>query len=150
MPMREGKPPYGEYDAGAHARQPRGKSIGIHDGPKGHAGQSYHGEQKEHWGSKMNEGSEHSNKPVANIPANTEGSELVENCGMGHAKQPHGTGIGAGMTDIAEHHKPSHMGEPHKFRQPEMREAHTFSGTHKSGLHRLSGHKGAHQVGKRK
>ena len=133
-----------------HAKQPRGKSIGIHDGPQGHAGQSFHGEQKEHWGKKMNEGSEHSNKPVANIPANTEGSELVENCGMGHAKQPHGKSIEAGTTDIAEHHRGHGMGEAHKFRSPEMREAHVFSGTHKSGHHRLSGHSGAHQVGKRK
>ena len=149
MPMREGKPPYGEYNAGAHAKQPRGKSIGIHDGPKGHAGQSFHGEQKEHMGKEAEGHERHENKPVANIPANTEGSELVENCGMGHAKQPHGTGIGAGTTDIAEHHKPSRMGEPHKFRQPEMREAHTFSGTKKSGAYRMSGHANAHRVGHR-
>ena len=147
MPMRKGKPPYGEYNGGANAKQPRGKSIGINDGPKGHVGTSFKQEAKEQ-GRPMHEFSKHG--PVANIPANTEGSELVENCGMGHAKQPHGTGIGAGMTDIAKHHKPSHMGSPHTFRQPEMKEAHVFSGTNKSGHHRLSGHKDAHMIGKRK
>lgn len=143
MPMREGKPPYGEYDGGAHARQPHGKSAG--------AGDENRAEDKKHWGERGEGGHEREhNKPVANIPANTEGSELAENCGMGHAKQPHGTGIGAGTTDIAEHHKPSHMGSPHTFRQPEMKEAHTFAGSHKSGQHRLSGHKDAHMIGKRK
>ncbi len=125
-----------------HAKQPRGKSAG--------AGDENRAEDKKHWGER-GEGSEgEHHKGVANIPANTEGSELVENCGMGHAKQPHGTGIGAGTTDIAEHHKPSRMGSPHTFRAPELKEAHTFSGSHKSGYHRLSGHSGAHMVGKRK
>lgn len=147
---REGKPPYAEYNGGAHAKQPKGKSMGIHDGPQGHAGQTYHEEQKEHWGNKMGEGHErHGNKPVANIPANTEGSELVGDCGMGHAKQPHGKSIDGGSTDVAAHHKGYGMGSPHTFRQPVMKESHGFSGTVKQGFFRVSGHSGAHRVGKR-
>ena len=148
MPMREGKPPYGEYNGGAHAKQPRGKSTGEHDGPKGHVGTSFKQEAREQ-SRPTHESGEHRGM-VANIPANTEGSELVGCDGVGHAKQPGGTGIGAGTTDIAEHHKPSRMGEAHTFRMPEMREAHVFSGTHKSGHHRVSGHSGAHRIGHRK
>jgi hypothetical protein len=96
MPTREGKPPYGKYDAGAHARQPRGHSIGIHDGPQGHAGQGFEAEKREHFGAMTDKSTPEHNKPVANIPANTEGSALVENCGMGHARQPGGKSIGAG------------------------------------------------------
>lgn len=147
MPMREGKPPYGNYNAGAHAKQSRGKSTGEHDGPKGHVGTSFEQEAREQ--SRPMHASEHGNKPPAGIPKNDEGSALVHNDGVGHAKQPGGTGIGAGTTDIAEHHKPSRMGSPHTFRQPEMREAHTFSGTKKSGHHRVSGHSGAHMIGRR-
>jgi hypothetical protein len=141
MPMREGKPPYGDYDAGAHAKQPHGKSIGCND--------EHRAEDTKHWGERGSEATPEHRKPPAGIPANNEGSELVYNDGMGHAKQPSGKSIDAGTTDIAEHHKPSRMGEAHSFRQPEMKEAHTFSGTRKSGHHRLSGHSGAHMIGKR-
>lgn len=97
MAMKEGKPPHGDYDAGAHAKQPRGKSIGIHDGPKGHVGTSFKQEAREQ--SRPMHETEHGNKPPANIPQNNEGSSLVHNDGVGHAKQPHGQSIGAG-----EHH----------------------------------------------
>ena len=79
----------------------------------------------------MEDKSEH--HPVANIPKNTEGSELVENCGMGHAKQPHGSPIGAGEGHSTVHpsgyaraaHHHEHFGKHHRS----------------SGAHRI-GHRG--------
>jgi hypothetical protein len=69
-------------------------------------------------------GEEHK-APFGNIPANTEGSALVENCGMGHAKQPKGKSIGAGEHHVhesgyarASHHhdhiSKHHRGEGHR------------------------------------
>ena len=43
---------------------------------------------------------EHEHGPVANIPANTEGSALAGCAGTGHAKQPHGKSMGAGEQHV--------------------------------------------------
>jgi hypothetical protein len=82
---REGKPPYKEYDAGAHAKQPRGHPIGA--------------------------GTPSTKPPIANIKAEgskpmgevahtgpkDRGSRLVEQPnGPGNHKQPQGHSIGAG------------------------------------------------------
>ena len=151
---REGKPPYGQYDAGKQAKQPRGKSIGIHDGPKGHVGTSFETEAKEQGGARamspgMGSGHEHHSAPVAGVGSEKRGTHLVGQDSEGHAKQPHGKSLGAGRTDIAEHHMGHGMKAAHSFKPPPQGNAHTFPGTHKSGHHRLSGHRGAHMLGKR-
>jgi len=146
---REGKPPYGKYDGGKQAKQPGGKSIGIHDGPQGHSGQSFAGEQREHWGSEAHGKEGHSMKPVANVGSEKRGSHLVHEDGEGHEKQPHGKPIGAGSKDIAEHHIGHGMGPAHSFKMPATSGAHGFTGTHRRGAHRVSGHSGAHMLGKR-
>ena len=51
------------------------------------------------------------------------------------AEHKMGTGLG-----LAEHHQRTGFGG----------KTHNFSGTHKAGAYRVSGHSGAHQLGKRK
>jgi len=144
---KEGKAPYSNYDAGKQAKQPKGSSIGIHDGPKGHVGTSFKQEAKKQ--SRPEHASEH-HGAVAGIPKNTEGSELIEQGMEGHVKQSHGKSIGVDMEGGAEHHKSSHMGgEAHSFPKHEG-ESHAFSGTTKRGHHRVSGHPSAHMIGHRK
>jgi hypothetical protein len=147
---REGKPPYGEYDGGAQAKQPHGKSTGEPPIDKPHGHNDYQGELWEHWGSEASGKEHHSEEPVANVGSEKRGTELVgkTNTDENH-KQPHGKSIGAGRKDIAEHHIGHGMGPAHTFKMPKTDGAHGFTGTHKSGFHRVSGHKGAHQVGKR-
>jgi hypothetical protein len=145
----EGKPPHGKYDGGAHAKQPKGKSIGVPDIDKP-GSHSYHGEQKEHWGSEASGKEGHSDKPVANVGSGKRGTELMEKTNSDeNAKQPSGKSIGAGRKDIAEHHMGHGMGPATQFRMPATSGAHGFTGTHKQGLHRVSGHKSAHMIGKR-
>lgn len=148
---REGKPPYGNYDAGAHAKQPHGKSIGIHDpgvNQKQHT--KFGSEMREHFGKEASGGGHERNRgEVANVGPADRGTELVENCGMGHDKQPHGKSIGAGSKDIAAHHIGHGMGPAHSFTMPPQGNSHTFPGTHKRGLHRVSGNPNAHMIGHR-
>src|SRR5579859_5243897 len=92
-----GKPPYGNYDAGAHAKQHKGQGIGL---AKEHVEGGLKKEDSRH------ERSERANSaPVGNIPKNHEASDLIEESGEGHAKQPGGKSIGVGMGEGAEHHK---------------------------------------------
>ena len=153
---REGKPPYRQYDGGAQAKQPHGKSIGIKDpgvNEKQHT--KFESEIKEHWGSKV-KGSEmrkHKGEVAATGPSDRGGSELQEQCGAaGPAAQPDGKSIGAGRTDIAEHHKGHGMGGiAHTFKPPAANMAHGYghSITERKGPLRMSGHSGAHRVGHR-
>ena len=150
---REGKPPYGSYDGGKQAKQPKGSSIGIHDGPKGHVGTSFKQEAKEQGGSRamspgMGSGKEHHGGEVAGIPK-PGGSKLLEEGVAGHAKQPHGKSIGVGMGEGAEHHKGFGMGEAHSFKPPPQGDSHCFPGTTKRGAYRVSGARGAHMLGRR-
>lgn len=71
-----------------------------------------------------------SNEPLAEHKG--QHSEGKESAPVGHK-----TGGGASF-GMAEHHQRSGEGK-----------AHGFSGTHKDGHHRVSGHKGAHQLGKK-
>lgn len=148
---REGKPPYGNYDAGAHAKQPKGQSIGIHDpgvNQKQHT--EFGAEMREHFGKEASGGGHERNRvEVANTGPADRGTSLVENCGMGEAKQPHGKSIGAGGMEGAEHHRGHGMGPAHTFKMPPQGNSHTFPGTHKRGFHRVSGNPGAHMIGHR-
>lgn len=166
---REGKPPYGKYDAGAHAKQPHGKSIGAApEHAKHRANQSFEAEVKEH-----NSGGKHG--AVANIAAKggstmghrgevanvdkPEGSHLLEQDNDRHAKQHKGDGVGVAMHKSdgkggAEHHKGSTMahGSPYVFRAPPATNAHGYghSGGQRKGHLRMSGHSGAHMIGCKK
>ena len=148
---REGKPPYGEYNGGAHAKQPHGKSIGVPDIDKP-GWKNYEGERKEHMGleSRGGDGEGHRGT-VANVGSEKRGTELV---GKGPApsghKQPQGHSLGAGRTDIAEHHMGHGMKAAHSFKPPPQGYSHCFPGTQKRGQLRVSGHAGAHQFGHRK
>lgn len=66
------------------------------------------------------------------------GSSLLEKGGAPHAGQPSGRSIGAG-------------GSPHSFKPPVASNSHGYghSGGQRSGAYRLSGHSGAHRIGKR-
>ena len=148
---REGKPPYGDYDAGRQAKQPRGNSIGIHDGPQGHAGQNFQSELKEHWGSKAEGHKMGKRSGVAHTGTEKRGSELI---GKGDQssdhKQPHGKSIGIGE---GEQHRMASTGPAsHSFQPPPAAHAHGYghSITQRSGPLRMSGHPGAHQIGRRK
>lgn len=57
---------------------------------------------------------------------------------------------GHGTTAKAHHH-PKMSGEPHRFSSPSGKEAHSFGHpAHlRQGPHRLSGHKGAHRIGRK-
>jgi hypothetical protein len=148
---REGKPPYGEYDGGANAKQPQGKSIGVPDIDKPHGHHTYEQEAKEHSGLESKGGDGEGRRgEVANVGTEKRGTELV---GKGPApsghKQPQGKSIGAGTTGLAEHHKGHGMGPAHSFKMPQGAGTHGFTGTHKRGAHRVSGAPGAHMVGQR-
>ena len=148
---REGKPPYANYEGGAHAKQPHGKSIGVPDIDKPGL-KSYQGERKEHVGleSRGGDGEGHRGE-VANVGTEKRGTGLVGNTNSDeNAKQPHGKSIGAGANEGAEHHKGHGMKEAHSFKMPATSGAHGFTGTHKRGAHRVSGHSGAHMIGHRK
>jgi hypothetical protein len=93
-----------------------------------------------------------SHEEVAYTGPTDRGSELIEDCGEGHEKQPHGKSIGAGRTDIAEHHKGHGMGGiAHTFRPPDANKAHGYghSVTERKGSLRMSGVAGAHRLGHR-
>src|ERR1700722_7182394 len=128
---REGKPPYGQYDGGAHAKQPHGKSIGVPDIDKPHWNQSYASEQREHWGSEASGKEGHSDKPVANVGSEKRGTELIGKTNSDeNVRQPAGKSIGAGSKNIAEHHVGHGMGPAHSFKMPATNSAHGFAGTH--------------------
>ena len=151
---REGKAPYKEYNAGAHAKQSHGHPIGYGGAEDKHKpNQSYFAEQREHWGNEAEGKSMKSTKEVAFTgPADRGGSELQEKCGMGHDKQPSGKSIGGGRTDIAEHHKGHGMGGiAHTFKPPAANMAHGYGHAieQRKGPLRMSGHSGAHRVGHR-
>lgn len=152
---REGKPPYKDYDGGAHAKQPHGKSTGEPDIDKP-GFKNYGTEQKEHWGNKASGkhigGHAYDDHAVANVGSeegSARGSELTgRDTPDPNHKQPHGKSIGAGSHG-AEHHKGYGGTAAHTFRPPPASNAHNFQGTQKRGLLRVSGHSGAHQIGKR-
>jgi hypothetical protein len=158
---REGKPPYREYNAGANAKQPRGKSIGAApEFTKHRPNQSYHAEQKEHGGNiavgANTMGSGHKTPP-ANIDRYQKTKLSRKGPGPGNHSQPQGVSIGAGIHG-AEHHKgsthggPSHLvgGHPASGQIPSA-PAHGFghNASQRRGPLRMSGHSGAHRVGKR-
>jgi hypothetical protein len=125
--------PKSNHGPGAgHKGQPKGRSIGA-GGPPHRPNQTYQDELREHWGSKANGGKDmgnRTNSEVANTGPADRGSNLVENCGVGHetAKGVHGIGVGS---------------------SPRVRfgEAHSFK-TRGNPL-RNSGRAGAHRVGKK-
>lgn len=145
---REGKPPYRKYDAGTHAKQPHGKSIGIHDpGVNKKGSTSFEAESREHGGGTAGRtgNTRKGGGEVAFTGPSDRGSSLVEECGTGHAGQPSGKSIGAGSTGnskvgFAQHHSGTSMGGS----------AHTFPGTHKAGYLRVSGDSKAHRIGSKK
>lgn len=90
-------------------------------------------------------------KKVANIETSDRGSKLISEAGFTHAKQPQGKSIEAGTTDVAEHHKSNTFGgKAHTFPMPKAANASGFRHQTRSGFFRLSGDKGAHQIGKKR
>lgn len=85
-------------------------------------------------------------KEVANVGSESRGSELIGECGEGHAGQPSGKSIGA--TYKAPHIAKSGTGDVFSF--PKASGADSFRGTTKSGFYRLSGKSGAHMIGRKK
>lgn len=155
MATKSGKPPYGEYDGGRQAKQPKGNSL--HYGPPEDAhkpNQSYFAEQCEHWGKEAEGKTMQSHKEVGFTGPKDRGSELEgKGPAEGNHKQPHGTGIGAGTTDIAEHHKGNTFGgDAHSFRPPAANKADGYghSITERKGPLRMSGNPHAHRLGSRK
>ena len=151
---REGRPPYGEYNAGAHAKQPHGKSIGNATEFTGHRpGQSYDAELTEHHGKGGSGMGKHHGEVAFTGPADRGGSELQEKGpAAGNHSQPAGKSLGAGRTDVAEHHVGKNFGGvAHSFRAPAANMAHGYnhSGNLRQGALRMSGHPGAHRVGHR-
>lgn len=151
---REGKPPYRKYDAGAQAKQPKGQSLHYgapEDAHKPH--QSYQAEQREHWGSEAEGKTMKHRGEVAFTGESKRGSHLIEETNLvENHKQPHGKSIGAGRTDIAEHHKGHGMGKGSDqiFPTNMPKNAHVVGNSVRSGHYRLSGHPGAHRIGARK
>lgn len=158
---REGKPPYGKYDAGTHAKQPHGKSIGAAPEHTRHRpNQSFEAEVREHSGAghrgtvgnigKGGSSMGHHRSEVANVGTEKRGTHLVGECGEGHDKQPHGKSIGTGQHK-AEIRGMPHGGDAHIFRPPTAHNAHGFghSGGQRKGFYRTSGHSGAHRIGSR-
>jgi hypothetical protein len=153
---REGKPPYGEYNAGAHAKQPRGKSIGNATEFTGHkANQNYQSELREHHGGRAggSDMGKHHGEVAHTGPADRGGSELQDKGpAPGNHHQPAGKSLGAGRTDVAEHHVGQNFGGvAHSFRPPaaNMASGYGHSITQRKGPLRMSGHSGAHRVGHR-
>ena len=147
---REGKAPYRQYNAGTQAKQPRGKSIGIHDGPQGHAGQSFHGEQVEHWGKEAEGHTMKHRGEIAHVGTEKRGTELVGKGPAPSHKQPGGKSIGIGE---GEQHRLASTGpESHSFQPPPAAHAcgYGHSIMQRKGPLRMSGHSGAHQIGRRK
>jgi hypothetical protein len=148
---------YGEYNGGAHAKQPRGKSIGNASEFTGHkANQSYQAELREHHGGEAkgsSMGKHHGGEVAHTGPADRGGSELQDKGpAAGNHHQPAGKSLGAGRTDVAEHHVGHNFGGvAHSFRPPaaNMASGYGHSITQRKGPLRMSGHSGAHQVGKR-
>jgi hypothetical protein len=155
---REGKPPYGDYNAGAHAKQPHGKSIGNAPEFTGHrANQSYQAELSEHHGGIAGRSSMGRAQPEGGVahtgPADRGGSELQEKGpAPGNHHQPAGKSLGAGRTDVAEHHEGKNFGGvAHSFRPPAANNASGYGHAieQRKGPLRMSGHSGAHRVGHR-
>ncbi len=155
MPPAVGKAPKmggGEskpnYDRSSHFKGNPGFPEGKHV-----PNQSYSQEQREHWGSKAegpSMGKDHRSE-VNHSGSEKRGSELVgeTNC-TENASQPQGHGLEGHQTGGAEHHKGSSMGgAAHSF--PKHEGGHSFGhAAHvRSGHLRLSGHSGAHRIGKR-
>jgi len=161
------------YDRSSHHKGNPGFAEGRHK-----PNQTYQQELHEHWGSKVKGPAMGNKKPFGHIDADRRGSALVENCGEGHAKQPHGSsggsagagrehnsslaekssighakqgkGNGIGITDndrSAEHRQP--LGHAFNYRQSPGSHGYGHSAAQRSGVHRLSGHSGAHRVGRR-
>ena len=130
---REGKPPYASYNAGAHASQPQGHSIGNAPEMERHTKhQTFAQEATEHHGAQKGHAMGTDRGKVGNIDAK-HGSALIEDCGEGHAKQPQGHSIGTG-------HSSARMITGHGF---------GHAAPNRSGALRNSGHPGAHRIGKR-
>jgi hypothetical protein len=152
MAMRSGKPPWQKENIAGHVKQPHGKSTGEPKIDKPHKGNSFQAELHEHWGNKAKGKTMKSGKEVGYVGPADRGSELVGDCGMGHDKQPHGKSIGAGRTNVAEHHKNNTFGgDAFIFHPPAATMAHGYghSITERRGPLRMSGVKGAHRVGHR-
>jgi len=101
---------------------------------------------------KGHEGKHHMSKhTVANVGHEKRGSELNgEGPVDGNAKQPQGSPIGAG-SEGAEHHMGHRSGPSHSFQPPPAHNAcgYGHSIMQRKGPLRVSGHSGAHQIGKR-
>jgi hypothetical protein len=152
---REGKPPYGEFNGGARAKQPSGKSVGnAPEFTKHKANQSYASEQAEHGGRTQYGGdSTMKKRPQMAYGDSSKGkdhSSLREVGGaLGPERQDDGKSAGAGSSK-------SRVGEgmggmPSKFDRPPAQGAQGFGhGAHlRRGPLRMSGHPGAHRVGGR-
>ncbi len=151
---REGKPPYGEYNGGAHAKQPHGKSIGNATEFTGHRpNQSYDAELTEHHGKGGSGMGKHHGEVANTGPADRGGSELQDKGpAPSNHHQPAGKSLGAGRTDVAEHHVGQNFGGvAHSFKPPAANMAHGYghAGGQRKGVLRMSGHSGAHRVGHR-
>ncbi len=147
----DGYTPASPHVAGAgHAKQPKG-----HGGKLGYAegrhtpNQSYGAEQREHAGPTKQGSEMGKSKEVAYVGSGKRGSGLISEGGAEHDSQPHGKSIGAGGDADAKVLRNFGGGEPFIFRAP-AGHGDCFRGTQKSGQLRVSGHSGAHQIGKRK
>lgn len=130
---REGKPAPAPFNGGAHAIQPKGHPIGNAPEMAHHTrNQTFAQEVTEHHGQQKGAPMGSDRGKVGNIDAK-HGSALVEDCGDGHASQPQGHSIGAGRST------------------PRMITGHGFghAAPQRSGALRMSGHPGAHRIGRR-
>ncbi len=154
---RDSKSPYADYKGSSDHKQPHGKSIGNAPEFTGHKpNQDYQAELREHHGSKAgghNMSDEHVRKEVAHVGPADRGSKMLEqdNPHPNHP-QPAGKSLGAGRTDVAEHHVGKNFGGvAHSFRPPAANMAHGYghSIAERKGPLRMSGHSGAHRIGHR-
>lgn len=129
-----------------HEDQPGGRSIGV--------GQMSVHKKDTRGGATKGSGSQPSGGKVANID-HMDG-KLISKGGSPHLKQPkRGDDTGAGRNAVAEHHVghtgSRNFGTGHGiFRPGNASNAHRFHGTENCGALRVSGHGGAHQIGKRR
>lgn len=88
---------------------------------------------------------------VGNVGGKDRGSHLVGEGGAYHSDQPQGKSIGAGR-DTPNWRGFQHGGERHIFKPPTAANAHGFGhpANLRSGPLRMSGHSGAHRIGKKK
>lgn len=132
------------YDRSGHFPGNPGFAEGRHK-----PNQTYAEEQTEHWGDKAGGSVMGSGAVKANVGSESRGTKLVGVGDVGHKGQPGGHDIGTapGMPKTGDM-----GGEPYKFAGQNTATSCGYGhGVHqRRGALRVSGHSGAHQIGRRK